>query len=103
MRRDLVERLEPTVTGWFDGRTRLPIATTCWTGLRLPHASNHRHAAGSEPRRALAGVRLLQQVADSDEIGRHVERLVARYRAEADAGGFAVARQPRRRGGDRWW
>ncbi|HTM33558.1 MAG TPA: aminotransferase class V-fold PLP-dependent enzyme [Vicinamibacterales bacterium] len=89
VRRDLVERLEPTVTGWF--------------GRANPFAYRHdlldwpstaaRFEGGTPPvpsgAAALAGVRLLQQVG-FDEIGRHVERLVARYRAEADAGGFAV-------------
>ena len=89
VRRDLVERLEPTVTGWF--------------GRANPFAYRHdlldwpstaaRFESGTPPvpsgAAALAGVRLLQQVG-FDEIGRHVERLVARYRAEADAGGFAV-------------
>ena len=89
VRRDLVERLEPTVTGWF-GRAN-PFAYR-HDVLDWPSTAA-RFETGTPPvpsgAAALAGMRLLQQVG-FDEIGRHVERLVARYRAEADAGGFAV-------------
>jgi selenocysteine lyase/cysteine desulfurase len=92
VRRDLVERLQPTVTGWF-GRAN-PFAYRHDT-LDWP-ATAARFEGGTPPvanaAAALAAVRLLQQVG-FEAIGRHVDRLTTRYRAEMEAAG-AVVRTP---------
>ena len=89
VRRDLIERLEPTVTGWF-GRLN-PFAydhtTLDWAGT----ASRFEGGTPAVPNAyaALAGLRLLDR-AGYETIGSHVERLVRRYRSAAEAAGFLV-------------
>ena len=99
VRRDLVDGLEPTVTGWF-GRAN-PFAyrhdLLDWPGTAA------RFEGGTPPVpsacAARAGLKLLGQVG-CDTIGRHVDDLVARYRAEVEADGFSVRTpaDPARRG-----
>jgi selenocysteine lyase/cysteine desulfurase len=99
VRRDLIERLEPTVTGWF-GRLN-PFAydhtTLDWAGT----ASRFEAGTPAVPNAyaALAGLRLLDR-AGYETIGGHVERLVGRYRSAAAAAGFLVRTpdEPSRRG-----
>ena len=99
VRRDLIERLEPTVTGWF-GRLN-PFAydhtTLDWAGT----ASRFEGGTPAVPNAyaALAGLRLLDR-AGYETIGGHVERLVGRYRSAAAAAGFLVRTpdDPSRRG-----
>ena len=99
VRRDLIERLEPTVTGWF-GRLN-PFAydhtTLDWAGT----ASRFEAGTPAVPNAyaALAGLRLLDR-AGYETIGGHVERLVGRYRSAAAAAGFLVRTpdDPSRRG-----
>jgi selenocysteine lyase/cysteine desulfurase len=89
VRRDLIGRLEPTVTGWF-GRAN-PFAyrhdTLDWA------ATASRFEGGTPPvpnaYAALAALRLLGRVG-YEAIGRHVDRLVERYRSDVEAAGFAV-------------
>jgi selenocysteine lyase/cysteine desulfurase len=89
VRRDLIGQLEPTVTGWF-GRAN-PFAyrhdTLDWA------ATASRFEGGTPPvpnaYAALAAIRLLGRVG-YEAIGRHVDRLVERYRSDVEAAGFAV-------------
>jgi selenocysteine lyase/cysteine desulfurase len=99
VRRDLIERLEPTVTGWF-GRIN-PFAFRIDAIDWSPTAS--RFESGTPPvlsaYAALGGLSLLNRIG-YDVVGAHVERLVERYRAAAEAGGFVVKTpaEPARRG-----
>jgi selenocysteine lyase/cysteine desulfurase len=99
VRRDLIERFQPTVTGWFARAN--PFAYRHDT-LDWPTTAA-RFEAGTPPvpsaYAALAGLRLLNQVG-FEAIGRHVGRLVTHYRAEVEAAGFAVRTpaDPARRG-----
>jgi selenocysteine lyase/cysteine desulfurase len=92
VRRDLIDRFRPTVTGWF-GRSN-PFAYR-HDRLDWP-ATAARFEGGTPPvpnaAAALAAVRLLQRVG-FDAIGRHVDRLVTRYRVEVEAAG-ALVRTP---------
>jgi selenocysteine lyase/cysteine desulfurase len=93
VRRNLIERLEPTVTGWF-GRAN-PFAYSHDTLDWAPTATRFEGGTPPVPNAyaALAGLRLLDRVG-YDAIGLHVDRLVARYRSEVDAAGFAVRTPP---------
>ena len=89
VRRDLIERLEPAITGWF-GRVNpfaFRIDELDWS------ASASRFESGTPPvpnaYAALGGLSLLDRIG-YDTIGRHVERLVERYRNAAYASGFVV-------------
>jgi selenocysteine lyase/cysteine desulfurase len=89
VRRDLIERLEPSITGWF-GRVNpfaFRIDELDWA------ASASRFESGTPPvpnaYAALGGLSLLDRIG-YDVVGRHVERLVERYRNAAYASGFAV-------------
>jgi selenocysteine lyase/cysteine desulfurase len=99
VRRDLIERMEPTVTGWF-GRPN-PFAY-CHDTLDWPGTAA-RFEGGTPPVpsafAALAGLRLLGQVGYAT-IGRHVDALVTRYRAAVEDAGFSVRTpaDPARRG-----
>jgi len=89
VRRDLIERFEPTITGWF-GRVN-PFAFRI-DALDWPPGAN-RFDSGTPPvpnaYAALAGLTLLDQVG-YDVIGRQVDRLVARCAAAAGEAGFLV-------------
>jgi selenocysteine lyase/cysteine desulfurase len=89
VRRDLIERFEPTVTGWF-GRVD-PFAYRA-DELSWP-ATAKRFEAGTPPvpsaYAALAGLELLDKIG-YDVVGRQVDRLVARYASAADEAGFVV-------------
>ncbi len=92
VRRDLIERLEPTVTGWF-GRVN-PFAYRI-DGLDWPDTAT-RFEGGTPPvmsaAASLAALQLINRVG-LDAIGTHVEGLVHRYsRAARDAG--LVVRTP---------
>lgn len=99
VRRDLIGRLEPTVTGWF-GRAN-PFAYAHDTLDWAPTAARFEGGTPPVPNAyaALAGLRLLDRVG-YEAIGRHVDRLVWRYRSEVEAAGFAVRTpaDPARRG-----
>jgi len=99
VRRDLIERLEPTITGWF-GRVN-PFAFRI-DGLDWP-ADAHRFESGTPPvpnaYAALAGLDLLDRIG-YDTVDRQVERLVQRYASAARDAGFVVRTpdDPARRG-----
>jgi selenocysteine lyase/cysteine desulfurase len=99
VRRDIVERFEPTITGWF-GRVN-PFAFQIHS-LDWPAAAS-RFESGTPPvpsaYAALASLRLLERVG-IDAVGRRVGQLVERYRSSAVASGFIVRTpsQPERRG-----
>ncbi len=99
VRRDLVDRLEPTVTGWF-GRVN-PFAFRI-DALDWPQAAT-RFESGTPPvpnaYLAIAALDLLDRIG-YDTIGDQVARLVERYRSAAEAAGFIVRtpREPERRG-----
>jgi len=99
VRRDLVERFEPTVTGWF-GRVN-PFAFNIET-LDWPAAAS-RFESGTPPvinaYAAAAALDLLAR-AGQETIGRHVERLVDRFATGARAAGCLVRTpaEPARRG-----
>src|SRR6185503_3213341 len=87
VRRELIERFEPTVTGWF-GRVN-PFAFRI-DGLDWPAGAN-RFESGTPPvpnaYAALAGLELLDRVGYR-EIGRQVDHLVGRYASAAAEAGF---------------
>jgi selenocysteine lyase/cysteine desulfurase len=89
VRRELVDRFEPTITGWF-GRVN-PFAFRI---DELDWASTaSRFESGTPPvpsaYAALGALDLLDRIG-YDVVERQVERLVERYRSAADAGGFVV-------------
>jgi selenocysteine lyase/cysteine desulfurase len=99
VRRELIDRLEPTITGWF-GRVN-PFAFRI-DELDWPPGAR-RFESGTPPvpnaYAALGALDLLDRIG-YDAVGQQVDRLVERYRSAADASGF-VARtpaQPSRRG-----
>ena len=89
VRRDIVERFEPSITGWF-GRIN-PFAFQI-DSLDWPPAAS-RFESGTPPvpsaYAALAALRLLESVG-IDAVGRRVAQLVERYRSAAEASGFVV-------------
>jgi selenocysteine lyase/cysteine desulfurase len=99
VRRDLIDRLEPTITGWF-GRVN-PFAFRI-DAIDWPSAAT-RFESGTPPvpsaYLAIAGLDLLGRIG-YDVVGQQVERLVARYHAAAHASGFVVRTplEPDRRG-----
>jgi selenocysteine lyase/cysteine desulfurase len=89
VRRDLIERLEPTITGWF-GRIN-PFAFSIDT---LDWASTaNRFESGTPPvpnaYAALAALQLLDRIG-YEAVGDHVARLVGRYISVASDAGFVV-------------
>jgi len=89
VRRELIDRLEPTITGWF-GRVNpfaFRIDELDWS------ATASRFESGTPPvpnaYAALAALNLLDQIG-LDVVGRQVERLVERYRSAVMASGFVV-------------
>ena len=89
VRRELIERLEPTVTGWF-GRVN-PFAFRI-DELDWPAGAN-RFESGTPPvpnaYAALAGLDLLDRIGYG-AIGRQVDHLVGRYASAAGEAGFLV-------------
>ena len=89
VRRDLIERFEPTVTGWF-GRVN-PFAFRI-DAIDWP-ANAHRFETGTpavvNAYAAAAGLDLLNYVG-YDVVGRQVDRLVERFAATARDAGFMV-------------
>src|SRR6185295_15018869 len=89
VRRELIERFEPTVTGWF-GRIN-PFAFRI-DELDWPAGAN-RFESGTPPvpnaYAALAALDLLERIG-YDEVGKQVDHLVARYAAAANEAGFLV-------------
>jgi selenocysteine lyase/cysteine desulfurase len=89
VRRELIERFEPTVTGWF-GRVH-PFAFRI-DALDWPKGAN-RFESGTPPvpsaYAALAALALLDSLG-YDEIGRQVDRLSSRYASAAADAGFVV-------------
>jgi len=89
VRRDLIERLEPTVTGWF-GRVN-PFAFRI-DELDWPPGAN-RFESGTPPvpnaYAALAALELLDRVG-CGEVGRQIDHLTARYAGAARDAGFVV-------------
>jgi selenocysteine lyase/cysteine desulfurase len=99
VRRELIEQLEPAVTGWF-GRIN-PFAFRI-DALDWP-ATARRFESGTPPvpsaYAALAGLRLLNQIGYAG-VAQQVGRLAARFHAAASAAGFVVRTpaSPARRG-----
>jgi selenocysteine lyase/cysteine desulfurase len=92
VRRDLIDRLEPTITGWF-GRIdpfAFRIDELDWS----PTATRFESGTPPVPNAyaALGALNLLDRIG-YDVVGRQVAHLVERYRAAVHAGGF-VARTP---------
>ncbi|OLE82171.1 MAG: hypothetical protein AUF76_10485, partial [Acidobacteria bacterium 13_1_20CM_2_65_9] len=89
VRRDLIERFEPTVTGWF-GRVN-PFAFRI-DALDWPPGAN-RFETGTPPvpnaYAALAALDLLDRIG-YDVVGRQVDHLVERYASAARDAGFVV-------------
>jgi len=89
VRRDLIERLEPTVTGWF-GRVN-PFAFRI-DALDWPPGAN-RFESGTPPvpnaYAALAALDLLDRIGYAS-VGRQVDQLAARYSIAARNAGFVV-------------
>jgi selenocysteine lyase/cysteine desulfurase len=89
VRRDLIERFEPTVTGWF-GRVN-PFAFRI-DELDWPAGAN-RFESGTPPvpnaYAALAGLELLDRIG-YDVVGKQVDHLVAGYASAAADAGFVV-------------
>lgn len=89
VRRDLIEQLEPAITGWF-GRIN-PFAFRI-DALDWPSTAR-RFESGTPPvpnaYAVLAALRLLDAVG-YDVIGSHVEQLVTTYRGWASDAGFVV-------------
>jgi selenocysteine lyase/cysteine desulfurase len=89
VRRQLVERFEPTVTGWF-GRVN-PFAFRI-DELDWPAGAN-RFESGTPPvpnaYAAMAALELLDRIG-YDAVGRQVDHLVARYASAASEAGFLV-------------
>ncbi len=99
VRRDTVERFEPTITGWF-GRIN-PFAFRI-DELDWPDtASRFESGTPAVPNAyaALAALGLLERIGAAD-VGAQIERLASRYRAAAEAAGFVVRTPsaPERRG-----
>jgi selenocysteine lyase/cysteine desulfurase len=98
-RRDLIDRFEPTVTGWF-GRVN-PFAFRI-DSLDWP-VDAHRFETGTPPvpnaYAALAGLDLLDRIG-YDRVAQQVARLVERYSSAARDAGFVVRTpaEPARRG-----
>ncbi len=99
VRRDLIDRLEPLVTGWF-GRARpfdFEVDRLDWS------TTARRFETGSPPvvniYAAAAGVELLSRVGYR-AIEERIERLVDRFIAGANDAGYVLltAREPHRRG-----
>jgi selenocysteine lyase/cysteine desulfurase len=99
VRRDLIERFEPTVTGWF-GRVN-PFAFRI-DELDWPAGAN-RFESGTpavpNAYAALAGLQLLDRIG-YDVVGKQVDRLAARCASAAAEAGFLVRTPaaPERRG-----
>jgi selenocysteine lyase/cysteine desulfurase len=99
VRRDLIDRLEPTITGWF-GRVN-PFAFRI-DEIDWPPAAT-RLESGTPPvpnaYLAIAALDLLHRIG-YDVVGDQVARLVERYRSAAAASGFVVRTPgaPERRG-----
>jgi selenocysteine lyase/cysteine desulfurase len=99
VRRDLIERFEPTITGWF-GRVN-PFAFRI-DALDWPSSAS-RFESGTPPvpnaYAARAALDLLDRVG-YEAIGRQVERLSERFAGAAREAGFAVRTpvEPERRG-----
>jgi len=99
VRRDLIDRLHPTLTGWF-GRVN-PFAFRI-DEIDWPPAAT-RFESGTPPvvnaYLAIAALDLLDRIG-YQAIGDHVASLVERFRSAADAAGFVVRtpRDPERRG-----
>jgi selenocysteine lyase/cysteine desulfurase len=99
VRRELIEQLEPSVTGWF-GRIN-PFAFRI-DALDWPDTAR-RFESGTPPvpsaYAALAGLRLLDQIG-YDSVAEQVGRLVARYHTAASGAGFVLRTpaSPARRG-----
>lgn len=89
VRRDLVERLEPTITGWF-GRVN-PFAFDIHHLDWAPTASRFESGTPPVPNAyaALAGLNLLREVG-YEEVGRQVAHLVGRFDTAARAAGYGV-------------
>ena len=89
VRRELIERFEPTITGWF-GRVN-PFAFRIDELDWPPGANRFESGTPAVPNAyaALAGLELLDAVG-YDVVGRQVGRLVARYAAAAEEAGFLV-------------
>ena len=99
VRRDLIERFEPTVTGWF-GRVN-PFAFRI-DAIDWPSGAN-RFETGTPPvpnaYAALAGLDLLERVG-SESVKQQIDRLVGQYSSSARDAGFVVRTpaDPTRRG-----
>ena len=98
VRRDLIERLEPTITGWF-GRINpfaFRIDALDWS------ATATRFESGTPPvpnaYAALGALGLLDRIG-YETIGRQVASLVERYRSAATTPGSSCARRPPARRG----
>jgi selenocysteine lyase/cysteine desulfurase len=89
VRRDLIERFEPTVTGWF-GRVN-PFAFRI-DALDWPQGAN-RFESGTPPvpcaYAALAALTLLDGIG-YETVGRQVDRLASRFASAAADSGFVV-------------
>ncbi len=99
VRRDLIERFEPTITGWF-GRVNpfaFRIDQLDWS------AAANRFESGTPPvpnaYAALGALALLDQIG-YEEVGGQVASLVDRYRTAVEGSGFVVRTpaEPARRG-----
>lgn len=99
VRRDLIERFEPTITGWF-GRVNpfaFRIDELDWS------AAANRFESGTPPvpnaYAALGALALLDQIG-YEQVGGQVASLVDRYRTAVEASGFIVRTpvEPARRG-----
>ena len=99
VRRDLIERFEPTITGWF-GRVN-PFAFRIDVLDWSPTASRFESGTPPVPNAyaALSALGLLDRIG-YDVVGQQVSSLVERYRAAAEASGFVVRTpaDPARRG-----
>ena len=99
VRRELVERLEPTLTGWFGQERPFDFDIERATY----HESARRFETGTPPignlYGARAGLALLRSV-KPEAVAAHVERLASRLVAEARARGVRVLtpEEPERRG-----
>ena len=99
VRRSLIERLEPSITGWF-GRIN-PFAFRI-DALDWPDTAR-RFESGTPPvpnaYAALAALQLLDEIG-YDTVATQIARLVARYHDAASAAGFVVRTpaDPRQRG-----
>jgi selenocysteine lyase/cysteine desulfurase len=99
VRRDLIEQLEPAITGWF-GRIN-PFAFRI-DALDWPETAR-RFESGTPPvpcaYAALAALRLLDEIG-YDVVARQIGSMVTRFHAAATAAGFVVRTpaEPARRG-----